>query len=787
VLCLVVAAAGLIAPFINAAAFGGRIQGALESSLGRKVTFEEVRFTLFSGPGFSLTNVIIDEDPRFGLEPFAYVPVLQARIRVDALLRGRLAFSSLRMDELGPFHPSLNVVKREDGTWNVVELLSRLTAPSRLPIDLFPACALSGGRLDFKIGAKKTTLYVTDTDVSVYPQRSGKLYIQFSGSPARTDRAGSGFGHIRGLANWYQRPASPEANQLEMDVTLDPSNLSELTTLVEGHDVGIHGTVSSRARIEGPAAALRLTGDLSIGNVRRWDLLPSAGEGWRVRYQGAVDLAAHSLTLRTVPAAAGDAAPVALQVRVNDFLSKPSWSMIAALNKAPAAELLPISRRMGVPIPEELKLAGMVDGVVGYSKETGFSGAVELSQGAADLPNTPTLRAPSMTVRISSERIQFEPTEIDTGSTGSIQVGGEYDAGAHRVAIRLQPTDLPVETIRDTISAWLGSPGALDLLRAGSITTGQINFDHTEGAEPLWSGQFRFADGELQPSGIGQPLTAASGQVHFDATSLEVEKLSATLGSTALTGSYHRGAGPRGTEHVHLEAATADLRDIESALEPTLRAQGFLARLGMTRREIPAWLSGRHLQVDLTIGEFSVAGTVLGPLRARLGWTGPRIQFPVLELKLPDGVLRANGTLDVAASAPLCRFSAAVSGYRWRGGVLSAEGTFQTSGTGADALEHLRAEGTFSGQDVSPDTEDMFTSVSGAFDFTFARGWPDLRISRLEASQGDEAWTGAAASQSDGKLVIDLEREGKQRRVISSLEPQSGPISSALIGPASAR
>src|SRR5437763_910755 len=103
---------GFIAPLIDAAQYRGRIRDALEASLARKVDFREVHFALFSGLGFSLEAVTIYEDPRHGIEPFAYIPTLQARLRIDKLLLGHIQFSSLRLVE-----PSLNVVKQNDGTW----------------------------------------------------------------------------------------------------------------------------------------------------------------------------------------------------------------------------------------------------------------------------------------------------------------------------------------------------------------------------------------------------------------------------------------------------------------------------------------------------------------------------------------------------------------------------------------------------------------------------------------------------------------------------------------------
>src|SRR5947208_5538655 len=110
---------------------------------------------------------------------------------------GEIRFSSFRMVD-----PSLSLVKRNDGTWNAVELVERLSAPRRMPLNFFPVFVVSGGRIDFKFETRKTTLYILDSDLSIYPAQSGKLAVQFSGYPARTDRAGHGFAFLRGALNW---------------------------------------------------------------------------------------------------------------------------------------------------------------------------------------------------------------------------------------------------------------------------------------------------------------------------------------------------------------------------------------------------------------------------------------------------------------------------------------------------------------------------------------------------------------------------------------------------------
>ncbi len=510
---------GSVLPLINAGSFSGRIQQAVESSLGRKIDFAKVHFTLLSGPGFSLDDVTIHEDPRYGLEPFAHAATLQAHLRIDKLLLGQLRFSSLRLID-----PSMNLVKTTDGAWNVVELIERLSAPRRAPLNLFPAIEVSGARIDFKFGSRKTTLYIANSDLAIYPESSGKLYIRFSGSPARTDRAGNGFGHLRGTANWYISPPNSRANQLEADVTLDPSNLSELTTLFQGHDAGVHGTISSHARIEGPATALRISGDLRLENVHRWDLLPSAGEEWRIGYRGNIDLLAHRFDLETIPLQAADSTPVALQMRVTQFLRQPAWSIFLRLNHAPVRDVLPLSRRMGLIVPQGLAVDGTLDGVIGYSNSAGMAGGVTITNAVATLPNLPALRAAVANLSISADAIHFSPATIQTSLGGTLQAGGDYYLSSQRLIASLNAYEFPIGMLKSTVEPWFGVPPALAILQDGNIT-GDLVFSSAGTKPSSWSGQFQFANATLNPPGIAVPLTESTGHVVFDSSTARPQSL----------------------------------------------------------------------------------------------------------------------------------------------------------------------------------------------------------------------------------------------------------------------
>ena len=65
--------AGFLAPAFTADQYGHRLQDSLERALGRHVEIGKVHFSLFKGPGFSVDNVTIHEDPAIGIEPVAYI------------------------------------------------------------------------------------------------------------------------------------------------------------------------------------------------------------------------------------------------------------------------------------------------------------------------------------------------------------------------------------------------------------------------------------------------------------------------------------------------------------------------------------------------------------------------------------------------------------------------------------------------------------------------------------------------------------------------------------------
>lgn len=761
---------GIAAPYISVGNYGSQIQAALESALGRRVQMGKVHYTLFAGPGFSIDDVIIAEDPRYGIEPCAYVTTVQARVRLDKLLLGKMQISGLRLVE-----PTLNLVKRNDGTWNVVDLIQRLSRYNSRVLGVFPPLEISDARLNFKFGKRKTIFYVDGADMALYPDLTGKLRISFSGSPARTDRSGAGFGTFRGNVNWYLHPRTPDASQIEADLTLDQSNLSELTTLIEGYDIGIHGYISSHLRLSGPVTALRFRGDMHLEDVHRWDLTTSSGEDWNVAYDGLVDLARHQIQFQTLPADPARPSPAILRVRVNDFLTSPSWSIMTSLNHAPAENLLPLARRMGLAFPAGLDLRGSVDGAVGYSNRSGWNGGVALTGITASIPNLPTLTVPSTAVNISNDVIHFDPSIVQIPEGSKFQVAGDYTPSTQQLSVALSAENSPVDSLTKIISSWIDLPPVLSVLQQGNFS-GHLHYVHRPAAEPSWSGQFQLSGGVIQASGFGLPLKQLSARVSASVRGVDVTHLVGRLGTNEVEGEYHYSAAPPVKERLRLRTAKADLFDIQQALRPTFTPQGFLDRFRFGRRSLPKWLSKRSLEGELSIGEFSVDRVELGSLRSHFSWHGAEIQLSSLRLQLPAGLIRGQGSVNLLNVRPRFQFAATVSDYPWNGGTLDASGHLETSGTDEDALLNLKSSGTFVAANLNLSPEAIFDQLEGHYSLSFESGWPQLELTNLEADHGDVSWTGRGLSRDDGQLVLDLQNAAGPIHVVSALLPPVQPL-----------
>ena len=736
---------GIAAPFLSADSFGQRIKQALEASLGRPVTIGKAHFNLFQGPGFTISDVEIGEDPAFGIEPFAAWPggveSIDARLKLKSLWTGKLEWSSLRLNS-----PVVNLVK-VGNRWNFEPLLTPKLVAS------LPKIEVREGRINFKFGDTQSIFYIANVELdAVAPSNSsGDWYLQFRGEPARTDGPSHGYSRQSLAASGHWRP-----DRVNFDLQVERSALSEMSTLIFGRDVGIHGTVASRIQLTGPSNDIRIAGRLQVQDLHRWDQMPMKGDGWPLDFRGHLDITTQRLEIESQ----SELLPIAVRYRVADYLSQPHWAVGLRWNRFPVEPLLAIAKPMGAPLPDGLKLSGSLDGAVSWSGPGDLQGQIVLHDGAIGFPDSPAVEFEEVKVLFEGDRIHLESALARTESSEA-RLEADYRWPTQELDLNISSESMTIAAIRNQ-AARLPAP-LLQALRAG-VWKGALRY-HRDGTGPAsegWSGQIQLSQAEIPLPGLSEPLHVKSASARLDGAKLWVDKMVARVGDVDLQGEYHYEPGAIHPHRFRLTVPSIDAAELERLLMPTLRRnQGFLSRtLGIGKPEVPDWLATRFMDGSVQIGKLTVGETELRRVRARVRWTGARVDLLGVEARVENGSAFGRVSVDLADNSPVYRMDFHLDSFDFEGGKIDADGVIGTSGTGGQLLSRIRSQGSFSGNGF-----DIGQTASGCY---LLEG-PRLRLTELQLQVGPDLYIGRGSMQDDGRLLLQLSSGARQLRVTGTL------------------
>ena len=757
----VLAAVGLAALYLPLDFLRPRVERALERGLGRKVEVGHVHVNLFGVPGFTFDDVVIHEDPRAGIEPFAYVPALNAGVRALSLFRRRLDFSNLNLGDA-----TVNLVKSASGTWNFQFLFEE---ESKRQASL-PGIKMRGGRVNFKFGDTKSVFYFDDADLDVSPYGNGSAEVRFWGAPRQTDRPAREFGHLFVRGNWAAPTVKNREPRLDLRVELERSELDEVSWLADPRGFGLHGVVSFQAQLGGPPSALKVAGDLRIEDVHRWDLLPQRG-GWTVPFDGTLDLIAQRLELAS--AAEPASSPVALTFELSKFLSSPQWEASARLNHVPLSALLEIARHMGAAISDKAAAEGGVSGEVSYKQAGGLTGQLELRDASLNLPDVEPFRSELTAVSIGDGGIHFE-SSVKIGPKENAEIEGNYFMSAPRDWNAPRDLDIRIATrginVADMRSFGLAGLPVLEQTAQGSWR-GWARYRSGE-----WSGEYDLQNARIAVEGLAEPLRIQSASVRLSGKYASVSRLRARAGSIAFTGDYQWESDAVRPHRFNIVIPAADAAEVARLLAPTLtRSQGFLARtLGLAPAPAPDWLKKLRADGVISIGTFTVGGTTARVDKARLLWDGSTarlvgVDAHTLTEDSDEASIAGDLEMGLHGRVPHFKFDGKIGGVPYKGGEVDFEGSLEADGLDGEILETAHALGRLRGRSVSfaPDAE--FRTVTACFEMTGSTGGQLWKLGSMEAVQGSDTYTGSGVSQPDGKLVLDLNHAGHPARFVAGL------------------
>jgi len=745
-------------PKISASRFREPIRAGLEDALGRKVEISEVKFQLLPVPGFTVTNVIVGEDPSIGTEPVAYISTLRGRPRISSLFGGPLEFASVDLEDT-----SVNLT-RVDGPvtrWNFSSLVRPRTAKA------FPDIHLIGGRVNFKFGVTKSVFYLLDTDVDLWPPSSadGPWTLRVHSFPARTDRRSHGFGSFSARGEWL-----PNKALVTLDVKLEKSELGDVVTLFEGKESYLQGHIWGDAHLSGPISRVGLAGRLRSDDIHGWNQTPPGGGAWPISLGGAIDLPGQVVEFRATTE--GKQSPIDLRYRVTNYLAQPHWGVTMIFSQLPIAPVAGIVRNLGFAVPPELKLDGMAQGAIGYSVPEGtprLEGRVRVENPAVSLPNAPPLHFADADLQFTGSTITLAPLVITNEAKESANLGGSFDVSDQKLSVSVSSDGMAVASLQKQLS--MANVPLLGLATSGTWS-GQFGF--ISQPQAAWSGEVRLKDADLPLEALSQPVHLNLADATFSAAGLATKRLSFAVGGIDGQGEYHYETGAERPHRFRLAFGVVDAAALEKLLAPALQRGSFLTyAFNFGRVPEPDWMRSLHADgtvqmASLFLGNTSAAGTIT-KLRTRIQWDGDQAHFIALQGNMGDAGFNGSATVNLSQREPSFEVAGKLAGFAWHAGMLEADGTMTTSGTGQSLLTNMKAAGTLHGRNIDLSPVEQWDLIDGNFDLSWNGRTPRLRLGQLSMTSAGSKFQGTAETQKDGKLILRVTDGTRQIQAAGAL------------------
>ena len=266
----------LLPPLLNVNSFRHRITQSVSASLGRPVHIDSVTLNMLPMPGFTLQNFVVEDDPAFSAEPVIRAETVRVTLRVWSLWRRRVEFSRISLDD-----PSLNLVHRADGRWNIESILLQASRIEAAPTaqqgagdaPRFPYVEATGARVNVKMGLEKLPIALTEADLALWLTQPNQWRLRLEGHPARTNTAATDTGTVRVQGTLGKASAMAD---VPVDLLLEwrAAPLGGVSSVLLGRDAGFRGLLAMQTTIQGTVANNKLDTDLELNDVRRSDFVP---------------------------------------------------------------------------------------------------------------------------------------------------------------------------------------------------------------------------------------------------------------------------------------------------------------------------------------------------------------------------------------------------------------------------------------------------------------------------------------------------------------------------------
>ena len=758
-----------------------RISNSIGSALGRRVSIDSVHFHLLPRPGFALEGLVVYDDPEFSPEPMIRAPEVSAAIRFRSLLRGRLEIATLSATD-----PSINLVRSDNGRWNLASLVERNAqipaAPTGKPASerrpAFPYLEATGARINFKLGQTKKSYALMDADVALWQDSENSWAARLKAEPVRTDFNLTDTGLVQINATW-QRASSLQSTPLQIAAQWKNGQLGQITTLLSGKDRGWRGGVTITANLSGTPEALRIESQAAIEGFRRYDIAGSENVRLTTVCSGQYNTVTSTLAdlLCESPVSGGT---VRLRGNLNVVAPAPAYDLTThdlttydltlEADKVPLASVMRLLRQAKKQIPADLTATGLLNAQFratrgfptdlrhGFTTRwTGNGSAtnVRLSPNAADevaLGTVPLTLTDSLGAKIRRPRTQDKeqepaephlrigPVALTMNTSAPMNAGGWISAAGYRFFLRGDMELKDLFRLENDLGLPAARPAAEGAAKLDVSVSGPW-----QGFAPLTTlGTAQLRNVRAEMRGLNTPIEIASANLSLAPDAVRVDKISARTGSThwsgEVTASRHCAVPPCAFQF-DLTADQLSAGDLAEWFTPHPAKRPWYRILNPSSNSDSNSDDARGLSPllavqahgNLQVGRFGLKKVVATQVATQVDVDRGKITLTALRGQLLQGTHQGNWMIDLSnrdvsarnASSPPVRYHGAGALHD----ISLAQVSALTSTSTNDAWITGTADGKFDLEGSADAFRELLTRSDGNLQFVMRNGsLPHIRI-----------------------------------------------------------
>ena len=495
--------------------YRGLIQDQLRTKLGRGVKLGPMELSV-TPLAIRIRDFEISEDPAVNSQrPFASAKELRVRLGLLALLRRQVEVSSITLDS-----PSVEVIRKADGSWNFSSLGSSSGGSSEAPkID---ALMIRDGAVGY------TDLRETKPERAQYDHIDLKLTDYGPGSRFHLDADARMPGTGKSSIDWSGRGTGPK--DIEGKLKLVNVTVDELQRFAhERNPADVDATLSGEmdVRYGGDEASAKGKLDVTGVRVKKSKLTFPLALVFDAKQDGT-----------RIQIAKLDLAVGASQFAITGGIDDKIANLRIETANSPIDELLKLAASFGAGADTAMQANGKLSAKVnatGPIDKLAFSGNIEAL--GLEVRNSKWKQP----VRIADLRLALTPSEIRS-TPFQIEAGGTKLAGSFKVTDYANDAGIEADIRADnaSVAELLNVAQAFGAAAPDVSGTGVVDLDvRVQGLakKPRYNGKGRIDNAQLNLPGVNKPVTVSRLEARFEEDGVSIDRLDANLAGSKIQGS----------------------------------------------------------------------------------------------------------------------------------------------------------------------------------------------------------------------------------------------------------